>query len=125
MSSNLREFSRVHLPLSAAVHSDETLVASGEVSNLSLNGVLVPNRGGASLAAGAPVHVAFYRDEEEPWLNAEGQIVRCDPDWLAIRLNEMGLEDLQRMRNLIRWYSENVELVEQEFDDHLGLRKKS
>ena len=56
---------------------------------------------------------------------ANGYVSRSLPDAMAIEFTELiGLESWQHLRNLILYNAEDPVRAQQEFDTHLGLKKR-
>jgi hypothetical protein len=75
----------------------------------------------------ARVDVLLHLDGTEIKVHAQGFVVRSGPDGCAVQFTEIiGLDSLEHLRNLILFNShtpEQVEQVEHEFNDHLGLKR--
>lgn len=119
-----REFSRVPIHLRAEVTAGGKVHRDGTMENLSL-------KGGFFRVADAPVEgdsldVLLHLDGTDIVVHANGFVVRGGPEGCAIQFTEIiGLDSLEHLRNLIRFnaQTQQIEQVEQEFQEHLGLKR--
>ena len=119
---NRRKFTRVLVNLELQVNSEDKTSISGVAENLSLNGVYVGCTG--KLPIGTNCKVQLKLNESEIQLEITGQVSRDTKTGLGIEFTGVPLDDLEHLRNLIRYNTGNISTVEQEFDSHIGLKPK-
>ena len=117
-----REFSRVPVHLKAEITANGRVHRDGTIENLSLKGGFF--RAPDAPRDGVPVDILLHLDGTEVMVHARGFVVRAGPAGCAIQFTEIiGLESLEHLRNLILFNAHNPHEVEQEFHDHLGLKR--
>jgi len=117
-----REFSRVAIHLRAEVAGADPPVHQGTIENLSLKGGFF--RTDAPLVPGMRCHVRVYLEGTGIEVRADGHVVRPGEGGYAIQFEEIvGVDSLEHLRNLILFNTTDPKQVEQEFHDHLGLRR--
>ncbi len=117
-----REFSRVPVHLRADVTLDGGVRLEGTMENLSLKGGFLRTTGQA--ADGTPCDVRLHLEGTEVEVHAQGKVVRPGPGGVAIQFMEIvGIDSLEHLRNLILFNTHDPDQVEQEFHDHLGLKR--
>ena len=117
-----REFSRVPVHLQAEVTLDGGTCLEGTLENLSLKGGFL--RSAAAPAPGTPCDIRLHLEGTELEVHAQGTIVRPGPGGVAIQFSEIvGIDSLEHLRNLILFNTRDPHQVEQEFHDHLGLKR--
>ncbi|MBI4913454.1 MAG: PilZ domain-containing protein [Acidobacteria bacterium] len=121
---NQREFTRVHLQVQTEVSALGRVIHSSLSQDLSMKGMLV--RTDERLPAGTPCIVRLTLGEGLPEIRAEGTVVRDYEDGFAIQFTcLLGVESYEHLRNLVLYNAVDTERIEQEFHDHLGIRKKA
>jgi PilZ domain len=117
-----REFSRVAVHLKAEVTAQGKVHRDGTMENLSLKGAFF--RAANPPAEGDSVDILLRLDGTDIMVHARGFVVRAGPAGCALQFTEIiGLDSLEHLRNLILFNSHNPHQVEQEFHDHLGLKR--
>ena len=117
-----REFSRVPVHLRAEVTLDGGARVDGTMENLSLKGGFL--RTAAAPAPGTPCDIRMHLEGTEIEVHAQGAVVRPGDGGVAIQFTEIvGIDSLEHLRNLILFNTRDPHQVEQEFHDHLGLKR--
>ena len=117
-----REFSRVPVHLRAEVSVAGVPLPEGIMESLSLKGGFF--RCGTPPAEGARCEVRLHLDGTEIEVRTQGHVVRQATDGVAIQFDEIvGVESLEHLRNLILFNARDPAQVEQEFHEHLGLKR--
>ncbi len=117
-----REFSRVQVHLNAEVTANGVRHEGGAMENLSLKGGFLRIANGPP--EGALCDIRLHLDGTEVVVHAQGTVVRMGPAGSAIQFTEIvGLDSLEHLRNLILFNAHDPHQVEQEFHDHLGLKR--
>ena len=122
MTRERRRFSRIPFNIEIEVAVDKGLFRSGTVLNLSIGGCLL--KMSADLIPGTPCGVRFMLGQEGtgPELAMDGTIVRSQPGTVAIRFTAIDPEGLFHLQNLIRYNSQDPDMVDDEIRNHPGLR---
>lgn len=117
-----REFSRVLVHLKAEVRADGKVHREGTMENLSLKGGFF--RTSAQIRDGLSVDVRLHLDGTDIEVHTRGFVVRGGPDGFAVQFTEIvGLDSLEHLRNLILLNTHDPRQVEEEFHNHLGLKR--
>ncbi len=120
---DLREFSRVDVPVLVEISCEDGSKVVGEAYDISMNGLLMQ----VDLASevGTSCSLRILIGEHEPLIvETHGEIVRKDKNGIGINFINMDLEGFSYMRNLVMYNAKNMEKVEQEFAEHLGLYRR-
>jgi len=120
--SNLREFSRSPLAVTAVVTSDSGEVASGETRDLSLNGLKISSPVVFAEGAACTVALLLKMGQQSLTIDARGIVTRCAGNEMALAFSEVDADSLEHLRNLILYNSPDGELADREFDSHFGLK---
>ena len=117
-----REFSRVQVRLRAELCVAGVRLSEGTMECLSLKGGFL--RCSMAPAERTRCEVRLHLEGTGIAVHAQGHVVRQAPDGAAIQFDEiLGVGSLEHLRNLILFNSPNPAQVEQEFHDHLGLKR--
>jgi hypothetical protein len=117
-----REFSRVAVHLHATVTANDVRHEGGTMENVSLKGGFLRVVNGPP--EGADCDVRMHLDGTEIVVHARGAVVRSGPAGSAIQFTEIvGVDSLEHLRNLILFNTHDPAQVEQEFHQHLGLKR--
>lgn len=106
MVPNQREFTRVKVAIDAELRVGGNVVISGEIHNVSLNGLLI--RAGSTVPDQVPCLARTHLDGGigGPTIEANGRIVRSGSGQLAIQVSEiLGSESVRHLQNLILYNS--------------------
>lgn len=118
-----REFSRVEIKILATVQAKGEEIIS-DTHDVSMKGLFVEGKTDWSL--GTECEVGLILDGRSPAVNiaVKGKVQRITDKGIAILFTEVSLEAYEHLHNLVMLNADDPEKVEQEFSDHLGLRKK-
>jgi hypothetical protein len=119
---NRREFTRVRIQLDAEISADDKASINGVAEDLSLNGVYIPSSG--KLPIGTECTIALFLDGRDVRLEVLGKVTRQNDGGMAIEFTGVPLDDLEHLRNLIRFNADDPNAVEEEFDSHIGLKPR-
>jgi len=119
-----RGFSRVPVKVRVLVRSEGIDINSKRSVDLSMNGIFVECD--EPLPLGTKCELTLLLDGTDPVIRAEcgGIIRRITPEGMAIEFVEMTLESYEHMQNLVRFNAPDLNAVEKEFKEHLGLKKR-
>jgi len=125
IDENCREFTRVLISIQLAINAFDSTTICGRIHDLSLNGVSA--RCSGRLPVQSPCTIKIYLDgpdNEDIHLQLNGKVMRHMQDGMGIQFTGVPLDDLEHLRNLIRYNAQEPDLIEQEFSAHLGLNKQ-
>jgi len=124
LTTNQREFTRVTVGIHVELRVEGNVVISGELENVSLNGLMV--RTNARVLPQTPCLVVMYLDGGNggPVIEANGLVLRQEPEWLAVQFSEIvGRESMSHLKNLVLYNSgRSADQVKAEFHNHVGLK---
>ena len=121
MSDENRRFTRVPFKVNAEITANEETYHSNEISNLSVGGCLIPVS--VELDPGTPCRIKIFREgtSDELSVRIEGEIVRADSSFTAVKFTRIDPESLFHLQNIIRYNSPDADMVEGEINKHPGL----
>lgn len=124
---NQREWTRIDHALDVTVTLDDGTTLEGTTRNLSANGFLIEGVMGVKPGAAGEVCMARHDPEGSLVIRGRGEVVRSDDRGTAVTLTLLnGEESYTAIRNLIVYNAaEDAAQAEQEFQDHIGLRKRN
>ncbi len=124
ITENHREFSRVDIKVFATVQAKGEEIVTTGTHDVSMKGLFV--RGKADWSIGTECEIHLILEGQNPPVNIEvkGKVQRITEEGIAILFTEVGLEAYEHLHNLVMLNTDDPEKVEQEFNNHLGLKKK-
>lgn len=123
-SPNQREFTRVPVSVSTTLRAGQIIIQSLVTKDLSMSGIYVQTHD--HLSVGTECEIKLLLGDGEIEIQAQGQVVRTDSNGLAIQFVKiMGLESYQHLQNLVRYNAPDPGKVEDEFQEHAGIRHKT
>ena len=122
--NNAREFSRIKIPMTASLSMDGKRTVASRVVNISMSGLQLCAEHNRSLGDHCQVEVQFGNPDDTLSIFAEGKIARITSDGLAVNFESIGLESYDHLKNMITYNAGNIDQVEKEFSEHLGLHRK-
>ena len=119
-----REFSRVGLRLLAKVKAKGKEVVSTGTHDVSMKGLFVTGKTDWSIGTECEIHLILEGQNPPVDIKVKGRVQRITEEGVAMLFTEVGLEAYEHLHNLILLNTDDTEKVEQEFKNHLGLKKK-
>jgi hypothetical protein len=120
-SNHHREFSRVRVGVSALVHAKGNTIRSTAVRDISMKGAMLATA--ERLPVGKGCRISILLGPDGPSIEAHGRVIRHADDGFAVEFLELyGLESLEHLRNLVLCNANDPDLVQHEFDTHLGIK---
>ncbi|MEW5700882.1 MAG: PilZ domain-containing protein [Candidatus Zixiibacteriota bacterium] len=118
-----REFTRIPFRRTAEIVTDATGVVAEATRDISAKGLFV--EGTSVLPPGSPcrVRLSLLGVPDTATIETEGRIVRAEPDGAAVEFTGMDLDSFHHLRNLVLYNAPNPVQIENEFENHLGLRR--
>ena len=116
-----RQFTRAQVQMQVQVTPAQGAPITGQVLNLSLNGVLLTLP--SPLPAGQECCVAISLEgmTEPESVNLKGHVVRSQEQTVAITFEETDSDSVQHLRNLVAYNSGRGEQIDREFVAYFGL----
>ena len=120
-----REFSRVPVRVRVLVRSEGIDINSKRSVDLSMNGIFVECA--EPLPLGTKCELTLLLDGIDPMIRAEcgGVIRRISAEGMAIEFVELTLESYEHLQNLVRFNAPDLNTVENELKEHLGLKRRA
>jgi hypothetical protein len=126
MVESTREFSRIPLRLEVQLLFEDGSEVVGEGVDLSLKGTFCKTTERPEVGARCTVALTFNSgDDNKLSFYASGRVARLADNGLAVEFLELEIESFYHLRNLIRYNAPDPEVIDQEFEDHLGLKRKA
>ena len=123
-SQDHREFSRVDIRILAKVTAKgEEMIFAGE-HDVSMKGLFVKGKTDWPIGTECEIHLILEGQSPPVDIRVKGRFQRITEDGIAMLFTEVGLEAYEHLHNLVLLNTDDPEKVEQEFDDHIGLKKK-
>lgn len=123
--SEAREFTRSPVSALAQVRLESGVLVEGNAHDVSLNGVLFNST--QALPVGNHVHVTLLLDggNGEQRIEAEGHVVRLIEEGVAIEFEHINAESLEHLKRLVLYNAKDADKVDEEFESHIGIKRKS
>jgi c-di-GMP-binding flagellar brake protein YcgR len=120
--NNLREYSRVDVPLSAQIRFAEGDVFNVTIMDISMNGVLVNAGEEVAPDAGSEceIKILLGRTSKALPIVSAGKVVRRDHGNIAIAFKSVQIERANDLESLILFNSSDPLMALQEFSQHQG-----
>ena len=123
-SQDHREFPRVDIRVLAKVTAKgEEMIFSGE-HDVSMKGLFVKGKTDWPIGTECEIHLILEGQSPPVDIRVKGRVQRITEDGIAMLFTEVGLEAYEHLHNLVQLNTDDLEKVEQEFDDDIGLKKK-
>jgi hypothetical protein len=121
--SDKREFTRVPILFDVRLTVEGRVLAGARVRDLSMKGMLVLT--GEHFEVGTPCEAVISLVAGEVEIHTSGTVAAQNPLGFGMEFSTIdGLESYIHLRNLVIFNSPDVEKVEQEFQDHAGIRRR-
>lgn len=123
--TNRREFTRVPVQVEVEVTSGPSRVFSGQTKDVSLKGLYLVCDNPFPLGSDCRIALMLGGRESSLRIEASGKIARVD-DWgMGLEITEiLGTESFDHLRNLVLYNARKSTQVEQEFQSHIGIRRR-
>ncbi len=119
-----REFSRVDITVQATVRAKGKEMVSTGTHDVSMKGLFVKGKADWPISTECEVHLILEGQNPPVDIEVKGRIQRVTEEGVGILFTEVCLEAYEHLHNLVMLNTDNPEKAEQEFSDHLGLKKK-
>ena len=88
-----------------------------ETDNLSIKGVSILGVSGHSVGEKCDISLALSGSSSELVLEMKGEVVRVEPDGLALHFSEIDFDSFYHLKNIIYYNSEDPDQVDLELTD--------
>ena len=121
--SNKRDFTRVPSGLDVDIRFDDGTELTEHIDDVSVRGLFVQSE--TRFPVGTKCRLVLHLGGRGHGiaLEASGQVARCTEEGMGMRFDEISYDAFEHLRNLVRFNSGDPEAIEDELDDHLGIRK--
>lgn len=123
-TKNDREFSRVDIKILVTVEAKGKETISTGAHDISMKGLFVTGKTDWSIGTECDIHLVLEGQNPPVGINVKGRVQRITDKGMAMLFTEVGLEAYEHLHNLVLLNTDDPEKVEQEFSNHLGLKKK-
>ncbi len=124
MHPHRREFSRVSTHMEAEVAVGETTIVSGDTHDVSMKGLSLECSERPPVGAACQVSLFLGGRASGVQVKASGRVARATDSGFAIEFTELSARSLEHLRNLVLHNAPHTDEVEQEFRNHLGLKRR-
>lgn len=122
METSKRRFSRIELKFPATLIVDGSEVFDiHEIANLSVGGCLVPLEQEIIEGTRCSITIRLTGGLGNTPINVNGEVVRHDNEYVAIKFTKIGPDDLSHLQNLIRYNAPNPDQIDEEIKNHPGI----
>jgi hypothetical protein len=120
-----REFTRVPIKVWVEVRAGDIVIKTHETHDLSMVGISFRYQGDV-IPLGTLCDVSVFLDGVEPAIHVEmkGKVGRLGNEELCLEFSEVEFESYEHLQNLVRYNSQNIDVVDKEINEHIGLKRK-
>lgn len=120
-----REFTRIPMKMEAhVVAAAADSITSDHIRDVSMKGIYLVAEKAFPVGTVCDVVMLVGEPGSQLKIEAKGRVDRSSDAGMAIEFTEIGLESYDHLHNLVLYNSKNTDKVEQEFKDHLGLKRR-
>jgi len=123
-SEEHREFSRVDVNLHTKIMAKGKEIMSRDTHDVSMRGLFVVCKSDWLVGTECEIHLTLSGQNPPVDMAMKGRVQRVTENGMGLLFTEVSLEAYEHLHNLILLNTHDPEKVEQEFKDHLGLKKK-
>jgi len=123
-SENHREFSRVEIKVQANIQARGRAIVSRDTQDISMKGLFVNCEADWPIGTECEIRLLLEGLDPPVDLSVKGRVQRVTEDGMGLLFTEVGLEAYEHLHNLVMLNTHEPDKVEQEFKNHLGLKKK-
>jgi hypothetical protein len=120
-----REFTRVPINVGVEIRAKDVLIKTHKTHDLSMVGISLQHEGKA-LPVGTMCDVSVFLEGADPpiHIDMKGKVGRSTDRDLGIEFSEVKFDGYEHLQNLVRYNSQNIDVVDKEIDSHVGLKRK-
>jgi len=120
MADEKRRFSRIFFNVQAKIAINGTVYTVERIANLSIGGCLLEVE--KEFAPGTNCTFTIVLPGMAPEVEIQGEIVRTGDGELGLKFTTIEPENLFHLQNIIRYNAEDPDAIEEEIDEHPGLK---
>lgn len=114
-----RKFTRVAFETEVKVTSEDGVIASSRVRNISLGGIYIETREPFAVGAHCVVHIELIGPASRLGIQVEGDVVRVEEEGVALIFTKIESDSLIHLRHLIKIHAEAPEIIDKEYFQEL------
>lgn len=118
MSKEKRRFTRVAFGVKADMTVEDVLYRAEGIDNLSLGGCRLPIRSSLTPGHRCSLRIFLTGTNNGMNLSIEGEIMRVDPEGVALRFTHIDPDSLFHLKEIIRYNSSDPDSIEREISDN-------
>ena len=119
-----REFSRIETKITVKLQAKGRKVVSADTHDVSMKGLFVTVKTDWPMGTECDIHLILKGLSPPVNIKVKGRVQRTAEEGMGLLFTEIGLEAYEHLRNLILLNTDDPEQAEEEFNNHLGLKKK-
>lgn len=122
---NRREFTRLPVVFEAEVVAGESIIRVHQTKNISMNGIFLLGKEKLPLDTDCYLTLFLGDRSNQRFIKARARVVRLEDEGMALFFEEiLGADSYIHLRNLLLHNARDTEAVEEEFDTHLGMKRR-
>jgi hypothetical protein len=122
---NRREFTRVPVVLEAEVITGQSTIRVHHTKDISMNGIFLVAEEKLSLHTNCYLTLFLGDRQSQQQIKVRGRVVRLEDEGMAFFFEEiLGAESYIQLRNLLLYNAPDTEIVEEEVETHLGIKRR-
>ncbi|MBI5569546.1 MAG: PilZ domain-containing protein [Desulfomonile tiedjei] len=119
MPEEKRKFTRVPFSTKVGLTVDDHTIFANEMRNVSLGGALVLTAESLPPGTVCQLDIELIGPASLLCIRVEGEVLRCDPDGMAIKFTRIDLDSLIHLSHLIKICASDPELIDLEYTHNL------
>ena len=124
-TANRREFTRVPVVLEAEIVTGQSTIRVHQTKNISLNGIFLVAEEKLALHTNCYLTLFLGGRQSQQQIKVRGRVVRLEDEGMAFFFEEiLGAESYIQLRNLLLYNTPDTEIVEEELETHLGIKRR-
>ncbi len=121
MADDKRRFTRVPFKTKAQFTVEDKSFTADELYNLSVGGCFLPVAANVKVGASVSLSIALSDTDTDVYVRVEGEIIRSEPNGVAVKFTQIDPDSLFHLQNIIRYNAEDSEAINEEIKRHPGL----
>ena len=123
---NSRNFSRVFVKVTVNIYLENpSRKVAGELRDISMNGayIICP---GHDISVGTTCRLVFLLrmgTEESVEIETQGKVTRIQEDGIAVAFTSIESDSFEYLQDLVRYNAENINVVEEELENSIGIHR--
>jgi c-di-GMP-binding flagellar brake protein YcgR len=124
-NSEKRRFTRTPFEMEIRVITDDRIVVSNRLKDISLGGAYIAVENPLQEEAPCILSIDLIGPRSLLRIEIEGEVVRSEDDGMAVRFTRIDVDSLVHLRHLIKVHSQDPETIDYEFSSNLLEMKDS